>query len=83
MVEEPEDQADGGADHQARDERKVECAVLAAVKDVSGQAAEAKGKLRCKIKKRANDDEHRSDEKEQTSQLLSWFHYKIVAPEQT
>jgi hypothetical protein len=82
MIDEPENKADRGADYQARDEREVKRAVFAAVKDVSGQAAEAKGKFRSKIKERANDDKHRSYGEQQTSQLLSWFHNKIVAPEQ-
>jgi hypothetical protein len=81
MIDEPENKTDSRADYEARDEREIKCPMLAAVNDVSRQAAKAKGKFRSKIKERADDDEHSSDENEQTSQLLCWFHCKIVAPE--
>jgi hypothetical protein len=81
MIDEPENKTESRADYQTRDEREIKCAVFATVDDVSRQAAKAKGKFWSKIKERADDDEHRSDEKEQTSQLLCWFHCKIVAPE--
>ena len=45
VVYQPEDQAEGHTEENARGERKIECAVIAAVDDVSGHAAKTEGKL--------------------------------------
>jgi len=74
MIDEPENQADEYANHQARDQRKIKCAMLAAIADVSRQTAEAQREFRPKIKKRTDDDEYCTDGKEQASELLRWFH---------
>ena len=80
MVDEPKNQADAQADDQARDERKIKSAVLAAMNDVARQTAEAEGKPSPKIEKSADDEEHRSDRKQQASELLHWLHRESVTP---
>jgi len=49
MIDEPEDQAEGDAQDDACGEWKIEGAVIAAMDDVSGQAAEAEGKLGAEV----------------------------------
>jgi len=78
MVDEPKNQADAHADYQAGDEWKIKSAVLAAMNDVARQTAEAEGKSSAKVEKSADDEEHRSDRKQQASELLRWLHSESV-----
>ena len=74
LIDQPENQANGHADDQTGDEREIECAMLAAMNDVSGQAAKAERKLWAQIEKRSDENEHGSDGEQQTTELLNGFH---------
>jgi hypothetical protein len=79
LIDQPENQANDHADDQTGDERKIKCAMLAAMNDVSGQAAKAERKLWTQIEKRSDEDEHGSDGEQQTTELLNGFHRDPVA----
>jgi hypothetical protein len=79
LIDQPENQANDHADDQTGDERKIKCAMLAAMNDVSGQAAKAERKLWTQIEKRSNEDQHGSDGEQQTTELLNGFHRDPVA----
>jgi len=79
LIDQPENQANDHADDQTGDEREIECAVLAAMNDVSGQAAKTERKLWAQIEKRSDQDEHGSDGEQQTTELLNGFHRDPVA----
>jgi hypothetical protein len=79
LIDQPENQANEHADDQTGDERKIKCAMLAAMNDVSGQAAKAERKLWTQIEKRSDEDEHGSDGEQQTTELLNGFHRDPVA----
>jgi len=79
LIDQPENQANDHADDQTGDEREIECAMLAAMNDVSGQAAKAERKLWAQIEKRTDEDEHCSDGEQQTTELLNGFHRDPVA----
>ena len=74
LIDQPENQANDHADDQTGDEREIKCAMLAAMNDVSGQAAKAERKLWAQIEKRSDEDEHGSDGEQQTTELLNGFH---------
>jgi hypothetical protein len=79
LIDQPENQANDHADDQTGDEREIKCAMLAAMNDVSGQAAKAERKLWAQIEKRSDEDEHGSDGEQQTTELLNGFHRDPVA----
>lgn len=62
MVDDPENQAEQNADDDAGDQREVEGGALAAMDDVAGQAAEAKGKFGSEIEEGADDDENGAED---------------------
>ena len=49
VVYQPEDQAEGDTEENAGGERKIEGTVIAAMDDVSGQAAKTEGKLGAEV----------------------------------
>jgi hypothetical protein len=63
LVDDPQDQTDQHADDQAGDQREIESPVLAALDDVPGQAAEAKGEFASEVQERADDDQNRAQQK--------------------
>ena len=79
LIDQPENQANDHADDQTGDEREIKCAMLAAMNDVSGQAAKAERKLWTQIEKRSDEDEHGSNGEQQTTELLNGFHRDPVA----
>ena len=79
LIDQPENQANDHADDQTGDEREIKCAMLAAMNDVSGQAAKTERKLWAQIEKRSDQDEHGSDGEQQTTELLNRFHRDPVA----
>ena len=74
LINDPHNQAENYADDQAGDQREVEGAALAAVDDVSRQAAQAERQLVAEIKERAQDHEHGSHENQRASELLRRLH---------
>src|SRR5207249_7552632 len=79
LIEQPENQANDHADDQTGDQREIKCAMRAAMNDVSGQAAKAERKLWTQIEKRSDEDEHGSDGKQQTTELLNGLRRDPVA----
>jgi hypothetical protein len=64
MGQEPEEQSQSDADHQAGNYREIESGVLAAMDDVAGKPAEAQRKFSAEVEKRADDDEEPSQNEE-------------------
>jgi hypothetical protein len=64
MSGQPEQQSQSRAKKQARDDRKVERGVFAAVDDIAGKATEPKGKLSAEVKQCANDNEEPSEDEQ-------------------
>jgi hypothetical protein len=80
LIDDPENQAEKDADDDAGDQREVEGGALAAMDDVAGQAAEAKGKFGPEIEEGADNDEKGAEDEQGASELLSGLHGPIVAP---
>src|SRR5438874_4632411 len=81
LIDDPKNQADENADHEAGDQRKIKCAVLAAIADVSWQAAKAERKFWTEVQEGPDEDEHGSDGKQQASELLHGLHAESLALE--
>lgn len=79
MIDEPENEADGDADDQTRDDGKIKCAVFTAVNDIARQAAEAQGKFWAEIEQSTDKDEHCAYREKQATQLLHGFHDDSLA----
>ncbi len=74
MREEPEEQRESGAKDEAGDNGEVESGVLAAVNDISGQAAETEGKFAAKVKKSAEDDKEDAKNEEHAAEFAEGIH---------
>jgi len=74
LVDDPENQTDEHADDQARDEREIESAVLAAMDDVARQATEAEGKFAAEVEKHTDDDKNGAQNEQRAAELLERFH---------
>ena len=81
LVDDPKNQADENADHEAGDQREIKCAVLAAMDDVSRQAAKTQRELWPEIKQSAEEDEHGSNGQQEATELLHGLHAESLALE--
>jgi hypothetical protein len=61
VIDEPEEQAQGDAEDEARNDRKVDPGVFAAMDDVAGKAAEAKRKFAAEVKESADGEDYRAE----------------------
>ena len=76
MGEEPEEQREGGAEHEAGDDRKIERGVFATVDDVAGKAAETQRELAAKVEKRAKNDQEDAENEEHAAEFAEGIHEK-------
>jgi hypothetical protein len=53
VIDQPEEEREGGAEEETRDDGEVEGGVFAAMDDVAGEAAEAEGEFASDVKKGA------------------------------
>jgi hypothetical protein len=74
LIDEPKNQANDHADHEAGDEWKVKCAVPAAMNNISRQAAEMEGKFAAQVKQCADYDENSARKEQGAPELLNRFH---------
>ena len=81
LVDDPENQTDHYADDDAGNERKVERPMLPAVRDITWQAAQTKGKFSTKVENGADQDEDNPENQQCSTELLVRVHQKIVSPE--
>ena len=63
MREEPKEEREGKAEDEAGDDGKVKRSMLAAMDDVSGNLAEAKGQFRVEIENGADNHQQAPEEK--------------------
>jgi len=73
MVDEPDDQAEKGAENEASNNREIEGGVFTSMDDVTGQAAEAEGEFAAKIEECADKNEN-SSEKEKNAAKIAEVH---------
>jgi hypothetical protein len=78
LVDDPKDNGQQHADHDARHEREIKRAMRAAMNNVSGQAAQAEGKFAAEVQESADGYEHHAENKQGATQLLGWFHARIL-----
>jgi hypothetical protein len=76
MCKKPEEEREGGAEDEARDDREVEGGVFAAMEDVSREAAEAQRKFSAQAEKCADEDEEGSENEEGAAEFAERVHKK-------
>ena len=79
VVEEPEEEREGGAEKEAGDDREVKSRVFAAMQDVAGEAAEMEGEFATEKEKSACEDEEATEEKKSAAEFARGVHGGIVA----
>jgi hypothetical protein len=77
--EQPEKEREHNADKQARDNRKVERSVLAAVNDVTGKLSEAQGRLDSEVKQRTHKNEKGPEDEENAAKFTKGIHGEILS----
>lgn len=74
MIEQPEEQREGQAEHEASDDREVEGRVLASMDNVTGKTAEAEWQAPSKIKECTNQDDQGTSNEESTAEFAHGIH---------
>jgi hypothetical protein len=71
---EPEEERKGEAENEARDDGEIEGGAFAAVDDVAGKAAEAKGEFSAEVEKCADEDEQNTENKKGAAEFAERVH---------
>ncbi len=74
--EEPEEEREGGAEEETRDDGEVEGGVFAAMDDVAGETAEAEGKFSAEVEESAGENEETAENKKRAAELAEGIHGK-------
>jgi len=69
VIDEPENQAEGGAEDKAGNNRKVERGVVGFVGDVAGKFAEAKRELSTEVEKGADENQDAAEDEKRTTDV--------------
>jgi len=67
LIDDPDEDAEDDADDDAADDREVERSVLAAMDDVSGEAAEAKRKFPPEVEEGTDEKEYGTENEKRTA----------------
>ncbi len=80
MIDQPEEEREGGAEEETRDDGEVEGGVFAAMDDVAGEAAEAEGEFAfaSDVKKGADRDEESAENEEGAAEFAKRVHPGIL-----
>jgi hypothetical protein len=78
MAGKPEQQSQSRAEKQARDDRKVERGVFAAMDDIAGEPAEAEREFSAEVQQRANDDEESPENEDCAAEFANRVHNRIL-----
>jgi hypothetical protein len=70
----PENQRQRDAEHDTSDDRKIETAALALIRDISRQTSQAKWQPPAENKKAANNDKSDSEDEQEFAEFARWFH---------
>jgi hypothetical protein len=81
MGEEPEEEGERGAEHEASDNGEIESGVFAAVDDIAGKFAEAERKFSAEEKKSTEDGEESSEEEEGAAEFTEGMHTESLGEE--
>jgi len=78
VIDQPEEEREGGAEEETRDDGEVEGGVFAAMDDVAGEAAEAEGEFASDVKKGADRDEESAENEEGAAEFAKRVHPGIL-----
>jgi len=72
--DEPEEEREAEAQHEAGDDWEVERGVFAAMDDVAGEAAEAQREFSTEIQKSADEGQERANDEERAAEFAERIH---------